>query len=72
LPDLFLSAAWKVLYDAQRTGTLAVGGLYAYVRYPQYDGFILIMLGFLLQWPTLVTLIMFPILVRAFGATRRA
>jgi protein-S-isoprenylcysteine O-methyltransferase Ste14 len=26
-------------------------------------GFILIMLGFLLQWPTLPTLIMFPILV---------
>jgi protein-S-isoprenylcysteine O-methyltransferase Ste14 len=26
-------------------------------------GFIMIMLGFLLQWPTLVTLIMFPILV---------
>ena len=26
-------------------------------------GFIVIMLGFLLQWPTLVTLIMFPVLV---------
>ena len=33
------------------------------MRHPQYDGFILIMLGFLLQWPTLITLIMFPILV---------
>ncbi len=31
--------------------------------HPQYDGFILIMLGFLLQWPTLLTLLMFPILV---------
>ena len=60
---ILLSAAWKVLYEAQRTGTLAVSGPYAYVRHPQYDGFILIMLGFLLQWPTLVTLIMFPILV---------
>ena len=38
-------------------------GPYAYIRHPQYDGFILIMLGFLLQWPTLITLIMFPILV---------
>jgi protein-S-isoprenylcysteine O-methyltransferase Ste14 len=63
---ILLSAAWKVLYQAQRTGTLAVTGPYAYVRHPQYDGFILIMLGFLLQWPTLVTLIMFPILVTMY------
>jgi len=60
---ILLSAAWKVLYDAQRTHTLATTGPYARVRHPQYDGFILIMLGFLLQWPTLVTLVMFPILV---------
>jgi protein-S-isoprenylcysteine O-methyltransferase Ste14 len=60
---ILLSAAWKVLYEAQRTRTLAVTGPYAYVRHPQYDGFILIMLGFLLQWPTLITLIMFPVLV---------
>ena len=63
---ILLSAAWKVLYEAQRTGTLAVSGPYAYVRHPQYSGFILIMLGFLLQWPTLVTLIMFPILVTMY------
>ena len=60
---LLLSAAWKVLYEAQSTGTLAVSGPYGYVRHPQYGGFILIMLGFLLQWPTLITLMMFPILV---------
>jgi protein-S-isoprenylcysteine O-methyltransferase Ste14 len=63
---ILLAAAWKVLYEAQRTGTLAVSGPYAYVRHPQYGGFILIMLGFLLQWPTLVTLIMFPILVTMY------
>jgi len=63
---ILLSAAWKVLYEAQRTGTLAVSGPYAYVRHPQYDGFILIMLGFLLQWPTLVTLIMFPVLLTMY------
>jgi protein-S-isoprenylcysteine O-methyltransferase Ste14 len=63
---ILLSAAWKVLYEAQRSRTLAVTGPYAYVRHPQYDGFILIMLGFLLQWPTLVTLVMFPILVTMY------
>jgi protein-S-isoprenylcysteine O-methyltransferase Ste14 len=63
---ILLSAAWKVLYEAQRTHGLATTGPYAYVRHPQYDGFILIMLGFLLQWPTLITLIMFPILVTMY------
>jgi protein-S-isoprenylcysteine O-methyltransferase Ste14 len=33
------------------------------IRHPQYVGFILVMLGFLLQWPTLLTLAMFPVLV---------
>jgi len=69
---ILLSAAWKVLYEAQRTGTLAVSGPYAYVRHPQYGGFILIMLGFLLQWPTLVTLIMFPILVTMYVRLARS
>ena len=60
---LLLAAAWDVLYKAQRSGTLATTGVYARVRHPQYDAFILIMLGFLLQWPTIPTLGMFPILV---------
>ena len=60
---LLLAASWKVLYDAQRDRRLATTGPYAYVRHPQYVGFILIMLGFLLQWPTLLTLLMFPVLV---------
>ena len=58
-----LASAWKVLYEAQRQHKLATTGAYARVRHPQYVGFILIMLGFLFQWPTLVTLVMFPILV---------
>lgn len=58
-----LSAAWEVLYKAQREHRLATTGPYAHLRHPQYAGFILIMLGFLIQWPTLLTLVMFPILV---------
>lgn len=60
---LLLAASWDVLYKAQKTQTLAMRGPYAYVRHPQYLGFITIMVGFLLQWPTLLTLLMFPILV---------
>ena len=60
---ILLAGAWNALYKAQRTHTLATGGPYAYLRHPQYLGFILIMVGFLFQWPTLLTLLMFPILV---------
>ncbi|WP_339864571.1 isoprenylcysteine carboxylmethyltransferase family protein [Paremcibacter congregatus] len=57
-----LSAAWTVLYNAQREGKMAVVGLYGKIRHPQYIGFIAIMFGFLLQWPTIPTLVLFPIL----------
>jgi protein-S-isoprenylcysteine O-methyltransferase Ste14 len=57
-----ISVAWYRLHTAQKAGVLAKEGPYAYVRHPQYDGFILVMFGFLLQWPTLLTLAMFPVL----------
>jgi protein-S-isoprenylcysteine O-methyltransferase Ste14 len=60
---ILLSSAWRVLYEAQREHRLATSGPYAHVRHPQYVAFILIMLGFLVQWPTLLTLAMFPLLV---------
>ena len=55
-----------MLYAAQKIGQLAVDGPYARVRHPQYVGFVLIMLGFLVQWPTLLTLAMFPVLVAMY------
>jgi len=58
-----LAAAWQVLYTAQTAGRLATTGPYARLRHPQYIAFVLIMLGFLLQWPTLITLAMFIILL---------
>ncbi|MEA3246068.1 MAG: isoprenylcysteine carboxylmethyltransferase family protein [Gemmatimonadota bacterium] len=60
---ILLASAWRVLYAAQREGRLAMTGPYARVRHPQYGAFVLIMIGFLLQWPTLLTLAMFPVLV---------
>ena len=59
---ILISAAWKVLYDAQKSRSLATSGPYSHVRHPQYVGFILVMFGFLLQWPTILTLAMFPVL----------
>ena len=57
-----IASGWRVLHAAQRAGRLAVDGPYARVRHPQYAGFLAIMVGFLLQWPTLITLAMFPVL----------
>lgn len=62
-----LAASWDVLYKAQRDHQLAQTGPYSHIRHPQYVAFIIIMFGFLLQWPTLVTLVMFPILVVMYG-----
>jgi len=59
---ILLARAWRVLYAAQRTHTLATTGPYARIRHPQYAAFVLIMFGFLVQWPTLLTLAMFPVL----------
>ena len=58
-----VAAAWRVLYAAQRDGKLATTGAYAHIRHPQYVGLLLIMVGFLVQWPTIPTLAMFPVLV---------
>ncbi len=60
---LVIMSAWRVLYAAQREGHLATTGLYSRVRHPQYLGFIAVLIGFLVQWPTVLTLAMFPVLV---------
>jgi len=60
---ILLARSWGILYEAQRRRELATSGPYRRIRHPQYAGFIMIMTGFLLQWPTLVTLAMYPVLV---------
>ena len=60
---LLLVWAWRLLYQAQKHHGMTTGGPYQYVRHPQYVAFVFIMFGFLLQWPTLLTAAMFPVLV---------
>ena len=67
-----LASAWPVLYRAQQRNAVATTGPYAYVRHPQYLAFVAMMFGFLLQWPTLLTLLMFPVLVIAYGRLARS
>lgn len=63
---LLVAKAWNVLLVAQRKHELATTGPYAVIRHPQYVGFVLVLLGFLTQWPTLLTLLMFPVLVTMY------
>ena len=60
---ILIARGWDVLYAAQQRHELATAGIYARLRHPQYLGFILVMTGFLVQWPTLLTLAMYPVLV---------
>lgn len=52
---------WWKIYKAK--GSLVTDGIYALVRHPQYLGFLLITSGMLIQWVTLPTALMWPILV---------
>lgn len=66
-----IAAAWPVLYAAQRGGRLATTGVYARLRHPQYAGFVLVLTGFLVQWPTILTLAMYPFLIWMYARLAR-
>jgi protein-S-isoprenylcysteine O-methyltransferase Ste14 len=55
-----------ILIHAAKGDKLVTEGIYAKVRHPQYDGIFLVTVGFLVQWPSLTTLIMWPILIGAY------
>ncbi len=60
---ILISTSWKILYQATKRHDIARVGPYKYIRHPQYVGFVIIILGFLMQWPTFLTLFMAPILI---------
>lgn len=63
---VILARAWPVLYRAQKLGVPAQEGPYRRIRHPQYAAFVLIMTGFLIQWPTILTVLMYPGLVAMY------
>jgi protein-S-isoprenylcysteine O-methyltransferase Ste14 len=67
-----IAVAWRHLHEAAQHDQLATTGPYAWVRHPQYNGFLLVMIGFLLQWPTIATLVMFPVLVFIYTRLARS
>ena len=57
---ILVIVGWRKIH---RTRNLATDGIYKYIRHPQYVGLFLILFGWLLHWPTLLTIILFPILI---------
>ncbi len=55
---------WKLIHGAK--GEIVTSGLYAYVRHPQYSGLFLVMIGMIIQWPTIITALMFPVLIYVY------
>ena len=58
-----IAVAWRRLFAAAQSHRLATTGPYAWLRHPQYAGFLMVMIGLLVQWPTIPTLVMFPVLL---------
>lgn len=56
---------WKLIHEA-KSDELVTNGIYAHIRHPQYDGMFLITIGLLIQWPSVTSLIMWPILMFAY------
>lgn len=59
-----LAVAWATVHRGQ--GELVSFGIYRVVRHPQYLGLILVVAGFNIQWPTLPTLLMAPVLITMY------
>ncbi|NOY59085.1 MAG: isoprenylcysteine carboxylmethyltransferase family protein [Calditrichaeota bacterium] len=61
---IIMSKGWRLIHAAK--DELVTTGIYASVRHPQYSGLFLITVGMLIQWPTIITLVMWPILMFAY------
>jgi len=61
---IIMGKGWRLIHAAK--GELVTTGIYASVRHPQYLGLFLITIGMLIQWPTIITLVMWPILMYAY------
>lgn len=61
---ILLKRGWLQVHGSH--GGMTSDGLYAVVRHPQYTGLFLIIAGFLVQWPTLITVLMAPVLFYAY------
>ena len=57
---------WKQIYKARKKDELVTDGIYRHMRHPQYTGIYLAIFGQLIHWPTIPTLVLFPVIVVAY------
>ena len=63
LGTVFIIWGWISLYGGLKKNELVTGGIYSISRHPQYVGFLMVIIGWVVGWPTLLTVIFGPILV---------
>ncbi len=61
---VLLARGWKKVYRGE--SVLVTDGLYARLRHPQYLGLILIVVAFLIMWPTILTILLAPFLIAKY------
>lgn len=61
-----LIEGWREVYRARKQQRLATTGLYGIVRHPQYTGIFLAILGQVIHWPTIPTVLLAPLIVWAY------
>ncbi|HVM61085.1 MAG TPA: isoprenylcysteine carboxylmethyltransferase family protein [Verrucomicrobiae bacterium] len=61
---------WRQIYRG--SGELVRTGLYRHIRHPQYAGFFLFLIGSIVNWPTLITLVMLPLLLMVYYRLAKA
>lgn len=61
---LLMGQGWQAIHAAR--GGFVTSGIYGKVRHPQYAGLGLVIFGALIQWPTLLTLMMTPVLLVSY------
>lgn len=59
-----IADGWEKVYKSE--GQLVTDGVYSYVRHPQYSGIYIVTLAFMIQWPTLTTLILWPFVIAMY------
>jgi protein-S-isoprenylcysteine O-methyltransferase Ste14 len=64
---VLVADGWRKIHQARGKQQLMTDGVYARVRHPQYTGLFLIVFGEgVVHWPTIVSVIAFPIIVIAY------
>jgi protein-S-isoprenylcysteine O-methyltransferase Ste14 len=62
-----VAVGWQQIHRQVRgSGGLVTVGLYRFMHHPRYTGIFLFTLGWILHWPSIVTLLLWPVLIVAY------